>query len=170
MPSDSRCSARRRAVKAASSSSARSCSSRSVFFQAKDGIRDIDVTGVQTCALPILAMLNSGRFGFPRPGILPRPGVEDALRGAGKEPARSFQDLLAKPHVYGDYNPKAGDVGTEVIEAYYRRISGSNTDTGRLKYDRATLKLFDAAIENGLTDEQLFKVVDALKLKPVPLR
>src|SRR3712207_7720180 len=26
------------------------------FFQAEDGIRDIGVTGVQTCALPILAM------------------------------------------------------------------------------------------------------------------
>ena len=25
------------------------------FFQAEDGIRDRDVTGVQTCALPILA-------------------------------------------------------------------------------------------------------------------
>src|SRR3712207_7449953 len=25
------------------------------FFQAEDGIRDIDVTGVQTCALPICA-------------------------------------------------------------------------------------------------------------------
>ena len=24
-----------------------------VFFQAEDGIRDADVTGVQTCALPI---------------------------------------------------------------------------------------------------------------------
>src|SRR5437667_1522962 len=27
------------------------------FFQAEDGIRDRDVTGVQTCALPILAAL-----------------------------------------------------------------------------------------------------------------
>src|SRR5437773_2728111 len=26
------------------------------FFQAEDGIRDRDVTGVQTCALPILSM------------------------------------------------------------------------------------------------------------------
>src|SRR5690606_39889595 len=26
------------------------------FFQAEDGIRDFHVTGVQTCALPILAM------------------------------------------------------------------------------------------------------------------
>src|SRR5947209_20092795 len=33
----------------------------SFFFQAEDGIRDIGVTGVQTCALPILARsLGSG--------------------------------------------------------------------------------------------------------------
>src|SRR3712207_8941946 len=30
------------------------------FFQAEDGIRDIGVTGVQTCALPIL----SNKFGW----------------------------------------------------------------------------------------------------------
>src|SRR5690554_7463163 len=28
------------------------------FFQAEDGIRDADVTGVQTCALPILTSVN----------------------------------------------------------------------------------------------------------------
>src|SRR2546430_17207895 len=28
---------------------------RSFFFQAEDGIRDLTVTGVQTCALPILS-------------------------------------------------------------------------------------------------------------------
>src|SRR5690554_957311 len=28
------------------------------FFQAEDGIRDADVTGVQTCALPILSSFN----------------------------------------------------------------------------------------------------------------
>src|SRR5690606_37507787 len=31
------------------------------FFQAEDGIRDFHVTGVQTCALPILAALPSGQ-------------------------------------------------------------------------------------------------------------
>src|SRR5947209_10166393 len=38
------------------SSSTRACCSlsESFFFQAEDGIRDIGVTGVQTCALPIL--------------------------------------------------------------------------------------------------------------------
>src|SRR2546429_4449955 len=29
------------------------------FFQAEDGIRDVAVTGVQTCALPISAMLGA---------------------------------------------------------------------------------------------------------------
>src|SRR2546430_3957572 len=32
------------------------------FFQAEDGIRDLTVTGVQTCALPILAGVNRLRF------------------------------------------------------------------------------------------------------------
>src|SRR5690554_7544290 len=31
------------------------------FFQAEDGIRDADVTGVQTCALPISEMLDEVR-------------------------------------------------------------------------------------------------------------
>src|SRR6266540_4163224 len=32
------------------------------FFQAEDGIRDRDVTGVQTCALPILVAFDSVGF------------------------------------------------------------------------------------------------------------
>src|SRR2546430_17615575 len=35
------------------------------FFQAEDGIRDLTVTGVQTCALPILAR-HSARRGIAR--------------------------------------------------------------------------------------------------------
>src|SRR3712207_8040864 len=35
------------------------------FFQAEDGIRDIGVTGVQTCALPILAhQMIAARYGI----------------------------------------------------------------------------------------------------------
>mgnify|MGYP007026200031 CR=1 FL=1 len=30
------------------------------FFQAEDGIRDYDVTGVQTCALPISQLIAQG--------------------------------------------------------------------------------------------------------------
>src|SRR5437773_5888399 len=41
------------------------------FFQAEDGIRDRDVTGVQTCALPIF-----------------RPPVARSLRGPDQDQAR----------------------------------------------------------------------------------
>src|SRR2546430_7147508 len=42
------------------------------FFQAEDGIRDLTVTGVQTCALPILAELElRARPGAP---LAARPG------------------------------------------------------------------------------------------------
>src|SRR5690554_7524592 len=39
------------------------------FFQAEDGIRDADVTGVQTCALPIYSYF---RCGFNVTGIVQR--------------------------------------------------------------------------------------------------
>src|SRR2546430_13554005 len=45
----------------------RICCSEVFFFQAEDGIRDLTVTGVQTCALPILEELGkrlSGRALF----------------------------------------------------------------------------------------------------------
>src|SRR5256886_5621045 len=54
------------------------------FFQAEDGIRDLTVTGVQTCALPIF-----GRRSFARPrgtSGLVEPGVEqDVPLGRAKE-------------------------------------------------------------------------------------
>src|SRR5256884_6850722 len=36
----------------------------SFFFQAEDGIRDVAVTGVQTCALPISLFWNGGLYGI----------------------------------------------------------------------------------------------------------
>src|SRR5438874_13453591 len=36
------------------------------FFQAEDGIRDLYVTGVQTCALPILRRVDRSRRSFAR--------------------------------------------------------------------------------------------------------
>src|SRR5690606_40921300 len=37
-----------------------SCEIAVFFFQAEDGIRDFHVTGVQTCALPILLLATAG--------------------------------------------------------------------------------------------------------------
>src|SRR2546427_4921118 len=65
------------------------------FFQAEDGIRDLTVTGVQTCALPILVRSSSAR---PRAawvvatpvGVRPRsPGTAGgACRGASGRRSR----------------------------------------------------------------------------------
>src|SRR3712207_8051680 len=72
------------------------------FFQAEDGIRDIGVTGVQTCALPI--------FEPPPP---PVPGTRAKLKPNGKAiaPAGAPPQVVAaieagnrirkKPYIYG---------------------------------------------------------------------
>src|SRR5699024_11443976 len=68
------------------------CSSPSMsytcfFFQAEDGIRDRNVTGVQTCALPI----SRGLYTPATAGIL--PVGEAALRG-GYLQLLGYKDLL----------------------------------------------------------------------------
>src|SRR2546430_2698688 len=56
------------------------------FFQAEDGIRDLTVTGVQTCALPICARRSRDRRGDLRElsGALRVRRVETAPLGAGR--------------------------------------------------------------------------------------
>src|SRR5205809_5567686 len=54
------------------------------FFQAEDGIRDVAVTGVQTCALPISKHLKSWKRKTPVP-IGTAPGIPI--------PQRSFEPL-----------------------------------------------------------------------------
>src|SRR3712207_8999521 len=53
-----------------------------LFFQAEDGIRDIGVTGVQTCALPIC---DRGRVGpgepLPRHAVAGERGLRRPARG-----------------------------------------------------------------------------------------
>ena len=48
------------------------------FFQAEDGIRDRDVTGVQTCALPICHMTRGSKGD---------EAADAAIDEAGEEPA-----------------------------------------------------------------------------------
>src|SRR2546430_4536000 len=59
-----------------------------VFFQAEDGIRDLTVTGVQTCALPIYAA--------PRPDAPPRtsfPATRPGRRETGASQGGAPQAL-----------------------------------------------------------------------------
>src|SRR5436305_10118445 len=57
------------------------------FFQAEDGIRDADVTGVQTCALPILQMDES---------LLTRP-VNEGFSGGEKKRNEIFHMAVLEP-------------------------------------------------------------------------
>src|SRR5256886_3317366 len=54
-----------------------SCCSVFFFFQAEDGIRDLTVTGVQTCALPISRYYHSGRI------VRPYSGCVNGMKFAG---------------------------------------------------------------------------------------
>src|SRR3712207_9514246 len=72
------------------------------FFQAEDGIRDIGVTGVQTCALPIYTLRRRREIVEFNPETHAGAGggpEADALRA---ELSRSVQDAVATlPQNYG---------------------------------------------------------------------
>src|SRR5215467_15902210 len=68
------------------------------FFQAEDGIRDYKVTGVQTCALPILVPQTASRpgqaardaldhaLGRLAPGVAHLPGLQPQVHQAHQSP------------------------------------------------------------------------------------
>src|SRR3712207_7956153 len=65
------------------------------FFQAEDGIRDIGVTGVQTCALPIYADEHPAVATLARHRI-PGTGPRDPPRERRRDAARRREERL--PH------------------------------------------------------------------------
>src|SRR2546427_10753048 len=63
------------------------------FFQAEDGIRDLTVTGVQTCALPILGRRDGHVKAFAPLRAAPRPPPGVQLRLVARlRAAESFDD------------------------------------------------------------------------------
>src|SRR3712207_1704334 len=70
------------------------------FFQAEDGIRDIGVTGVQTCALPISGQELARRAGVDMPDVQYRSGgplMNDIV--AGHLPVGWTSTVSAMPHM-----------------------------------------------------------------------
>src|SRR5205809_5720853 len=83
-----------------------SCCIRFFFFQAEDGIRDVAVTGVQTCALPIFRRAGyEGRFergrqrrrAWGEQRTVSRDGVAESGQQSPTRPANE-KDVLAKIH------------------------------------------------------------------------
>src|SRR2546430_9759459 len=64
------------------------------FFQAEDGIRDLTVTGVQTCALPILHLIHGGAAA--RVAFRTAAGA-DLVLDAGTRPAARRLGRIAAP-------------------------------------------------------------------------
>src|SRR2546430_3185900 len=61
------------------------------FFQAEDGIRDLTVTGVQTCALPISA----ARFrSYPRAAVPQEPGRPARLQPLAPRDGRALRAAI----------------------------------------------------------------------------
>src|SRR2546428_10543748 len=88
------------------------------FFQAEDGIRDLIVTGVQTCALPIYP------HGLPErvPGVAPDGGWERHLCAAKYwASASSWDAFIITPKVFGmmpasfSYPGAIEDVGSRIF-------------------------------------------------------
>src|SRR2546430_4550852 len=78
------------------------------FFQAEDGIRDLTVTGVQTCALPILC------FVFPANAQETLPSVP----AQENTPAPSPQDAQAPPHIRTGGNVHAAKIIKRIQPVY----------------------------------------------------
>src|SRR5690606_40825266 len=107
----------------------------SFFFQAEDGIRDFHVTGVQTCALPILRLgradFAAGReddgalwLGDGRQALA-RFEVADALRPDAAATVARLRELGLRPVLLsGDAAAPVADVAAAVgIDDHAARLS-----------------------------------------------
>ena len=81
------------------------------FFQAEDGIRDYDVTGVQTCALPILTAAAPNGFLTPGTTVTLGHSTWDILHTPGHSPGSiCFVHEASNQAIVGD-TLFAGSIG-----------------------------------------------------------
>src|SRR3712207_1710884 len=86
------------------------------FFQAEDGIRDIGVTGVQTCALPILG---PGPMGLLLAQVVKSQGATVIMTGIEKDKERlEFAKKLGVDRVVNVQAESLSDVIMEMTDGY----------------------------------------------------
>src|SRR3712207_7255129 len=72
------------------------------FFQAEDGIRDIGVTGVQTCALPICYSVDTGEVAIvSRFGKINRIDTEGLNFKLPFVESKQFMETREKTYIFG---------------------------------------------------------------------
>src|SRR5256886_9323115 len=82
-----------------------------LFFQAEDGIRDLTVTGVQTCALPILKLADA--YGIPGWRVERAGDLEPVLARASAEPGPALVEFVIEQeaNVFPMIPPGATPIG-----------------------------------------------------------
>src|SRR3989475_13276794 len=89
-----------------------------VFFQAEDGIRDLTVTGVQTCALPIFCVGPSTQAFVAPLGVRVPVGRVPGLLAVTSPPAQPLRRVVHAPGIH--LRPDAGGgllLGAEDVDA-----------------------------------------------------
>src|SRR5690606_40225997 len=102
------------------------------FFQAEDGIRDFHVTGVQTCALPILPVVVSAKAGTMT--SVSSPGASRRQGGGGsKKPQGLGMSCVVSLH---SRNPESPRVMNEIGRASCRERGEMAVDAGAVEKQR----------------------------------
>src|SRR5437773_10002396 len=101
------------------------------FFQAEDGIRDRDVTGVQTCALPIYRLLLLVLSGFLA-ACATGPGPVET---GAKDTSKSFSTVVIDAGHGGKDNGEIGRASCR--ERMY--VANDHLDFQRIESDRVCI-------------------------------
>src|SRR2546422_10033180 len=126
------------------------------FFQAEDGIRDVAVTGVQTCALPISAALEraafAGRAGCRGAVVNALPAGLDAVRALGESTGLA---IMAHPSLAGAFFQVDHGIVPEVLLGDLFRVAGSDAVIypnvgGRFTFSEATCAAINARLRGPL--------------------
>src|SRR5437667_11349473 len=134
----------------------------SFFFQAEDGIRDRDVTGVQTCALPILGRQQVLHLLVRRPAgdrgrgdggsAVPVPGSTDAQGG------RRSGMIMPAPWQRWDWHASVV-IGLALLGGLYAYLGGLAAPRRRVLAFGAALGVLGVALNgplHNLSDGYLF--------------
>src|SRR5699024_12055425 len=98
------------------------------FFQAEDGIRDRNVTGVQTCALPIYGHYLGARKAFKGKLAIVNLDAHFDLRNERPSSGTMFYQILSSDEQV-DYRSEERRVGKECRSRWWRDEGSESRDT-----------------------------------------